>query len=69
MNIESLRGFDLDLPAIVRLFGKERFIQAIGQKEIIQTMDPKEIIRNLTHEQMEALEALIEQERQNRKGA
>jgi hypothetical protein len=68
MNIESLRGFDLDFPAIVRLFGKERFIQTIGQKEILQTMDAKEILQNLTHEQMEALEALIEQERQNRKG-
>ena len=30
MNIESLRGFDLDLPAILDLFPPEKIIEIIG---------------------------------------
>ena len=39
MNIESLRGFDLDLPAILELFPPEQVIQAIGWEKIIQNLD------------------------------
>ena len=30
MNLESLRGFDLDLPAILKLFPPEQVIENIG---------------------------------------
>lgn len=39
MNLESLRGFDLDLPAILELFPPEQVIQAIGWEKIIQNLD------------------------------
>jgi hypothetical protein len=39
MNLESLRGFDLDLSAILELFPPEKVIQAIGWEKIIQNLD------------------------------
>ena len=36
---EILRGFDLDLPAILELFGPRKVIQTIGWKKIIQNLD------------------------------
>ena len=36
---EILRGFDLDLPAILELFPPEQVIQAIGWEKIIQNLD------------------------------
>lgn len=60
MDIEIIRRLglesELDLPAIIRLFGIEKVLQAISQdetlrtmylKKIIQTMSPKEIIQTL----------------------
>ena len=39
MNLESLRGFDLDLPAILELFPPEKVIETIGWEKIIQNLD------------------------------
>lgn len=47
MDIESLRGFDLDLPAILRLFDTQRIIQTIGLKEAIQTVGLEEVIQTV----------------------
>ena len=38
LDIESLRGFDLDLPAILDLFETEKIIQNIGPDRFIQTL-------------------------------
>ena len=39
MNLESLRGFDLDLPAILDLFPPEKIIEIIGLEKVIETID------------------------------
>ena len=57
MNLESLRGFDLDLPAILELFPPEQVIQAIGWKKIIQNLDASTLSE-------QERESLIEQLRQ-----
>ena len=57
MNLESLRGFDLDLPAILELFPPEQVIQAIGWEKIIQNLDASTLSK-------QEREAFIEQLRQ-----
>ena len=56
MNLESLRGFDLDLPAILKLFppeqvieniGLEKIIEIIGLEKTIETIGWQQIIQNL----------------------
>lgn len=47
MDIKSLRGYDLDLPAIIDLFTKEKVIQTIGPEEIIQTIGPEKVIQTI----------------------
>ena len=56
MNLESLRGFDLDLPAILDLFppeqvieniGLEKIIEIIGLEKTIETIGWQQIIQNL----------------------
>ena len=36
MNIESLRGFDLDLPAILELFPPEEVIQHLNTSDLVK---------------------------------
>jgi hypothetical protein len=55
---EILRGFDLDLPAIVELFGPRKVIQAIGWEKIIQNLDTSALSE-------QERELLIEQLRQS----
>ena len=38
MNLEILRGFDLDLPAILDLFPPEKVIENIGMEKFIETI-------------------------------
>lgn len=62
MDLESLRGFDLDVPAIIRLLGKHRIIQTLDPKEIIQTLGVENVLEtlfpNLTDEEKETLEQM-----------
>ena len=57
MNLESLRGFDLDLPAILELFPPEKVIEIIGWEKIIQNLDASALSE-------QERELLIEQVRQ-----
>ena len=54
---EILRGFDLDLPAILELFGPRKIIQTIGWEKIIQNLDASTLSE-------QERESLIEQLRQ-----
>jgi len=64
MNIESLRGFDLDMPAILELFeaekvvqhGLQRFIRTFGTEDLART-----IFSSLTAEEREKFMAQIRQ--------
>ncbi len=47
LDIESLRGFDLDLPAILRLFDTEKIIQNIGMEKVIQTVGMEKVIQTI----------------------
>lgn len=47
MDIESLRGFDFDLPAILRLFDPKKVIQTIGLEKAIQTIGLEEVIQTI----------------------
>lgn len=75
MNLESLRGFDLDLPAILDLFppeqvieniGLEKTIEIIGLEKTIETIGWEKIIQNLDASTLneQERELLIEQLRQ-----
>lgn len=75
MNLESLRGFDLDLPAILELFppeqvieniGLEKTIEIIGLEKTIETIGWEKIIQNLDASALneQERELLIEQLRQ-----
>ncbi len=75
MNLENLRGFDLDLPAILELFppekvieniGLEKFIETIGLEKTIETIGWEKIIQNLDTSTLseQERELLIEQLRQ-----
>jgi hypothetical protein len=68
MDLRNLRGLDLDLPAIIDLFGEERVIQTIGPENVVQTIGPENVIQmigwkktleiilpNLTKEQVKKL--------------
>jgi hypothetical protein len=61
MNVESLRGFDLDMPAIIDLFGTERVLRFIGQNnlpaivdlfgtEVLQTIGTEEVLQAIGRE-------------------
>ena len=58
MDLEILRGFDLDLPAILNLFPPEKVIENIGMEKIIETIGWEKIIQNLD------ASALSEQQRE-----
>ncbi|MBI1922842.1 hypothetical protein HYR99_01190 [Candidatus Poribacteria bacterium] len=47
LDLESLRGFDLDLPAILRLFDTEKIIQNIGMEKVIQTVGMEKVIQTI----------------------
>ena len=75
MNLESLRGFDLDLPAVLELFppeqvieniGLEKFIETIGLEKTIESIGWQQIIQNLDASALseQERESLIEQLRQ-----
>ena len=66
MNLESLRGFDLDLPAILELFPPEQVIENIGLEKIIETIGAEKIIQYLDTSTLseQERELLIEQLRQ-----
>lgn len=71
MDLNSLRGFDLNLPAIIDLFGTEKVIRAIGQKKVIDAIGLGEVIETAGREKVlekilpnlskEEIEKLIEQ--------
>ena len=63
---EMLRGFDLDLPAILNLFPPEKIIENIGMEKFIETIGWEKIIQNLNASTLseQQREALIEQLRQ-----
>ena len=48
LDIESLRGFDLDLPAILDLFETEKIIQNIGMENIIRTFGTENLAKVLS---------------------
>ena len=56
MNLESLRGFDLDLPAILELFPPEEVIQHLNTSDLV-----KFLASTLSEQEREAF---IEQLRQ-----
>ena len=74
MNLEMLRGFDLDLPAILNLFPPEKVIETIGVEKIIETIGVEKILQHFnTSDSVKLLastlsvqerEALIERLRQ-----
>ena len=47
MNLESLRGFDLDLPAILELFPPEQVIENIGLEKFIETIGLEKAIETI----------------------
>ena len=47
MNLESLRGFDLDLPAILDLFPPEKVIENIGMEKFIETIGLEKTIETI----------------------
>jgi len=59
MDLRNLRGLDLDLPAIIDLFGEEKVIQTIGPENVIQTIGWSKaleiILSNLPKEQVKKL--------------
>lgn len=62
---EMLRGFDLDLPAILALFPPEKVIETIGWEKIIQHLNTSDLVKLLTSTLSEQeREALIERLRQ-----
>ncbi len=78
MNLDSLRGYDFDLPAILDLFetkkiiqniGLDKVIQTVGLKEVIQTIGLKEVIQtalsSLTDEEKDTLIEQIRQSQSN----
>ena len=38
MELKTLRGLDLNLPAIIDFFGKGKVIGAIGRKDVLATI-------------------------------
>ena len=58
MNLESLRGFDLDLPAILDLFPLEKFIETIGLEKFLQHFNTSDLVKFLAS-------TLSEQERES----
>ena len=66
MNLDSLRGYDFDLPAILDLFETQKIIQNIGLDKVIQTIGPKEVIQTALSSLTDAeKDTLIEQIRQS----
>ena len=59
MDLRNLRGLDLDLPAIIDLFGLDRIIQTVGQEEVIEVIGREKVLEtlfpNLTKEQIKKL--------------
>ncbi len=44
MDLSSLRGFDLNLPAIIDLFGTEKVLETLGKEKVIDTIGLDEVI-------------------------
>ena len=62
---EILRGFDLDLPAILDLFPPEKVIETIGLEKVIQHLNTSDLVKLLASTLSEQeRESLIEQLRQ-----
>ena len=57
MDLRNLRGLDLDLPAIIDLFGEEKVIQTIGPENVIQRIGPENVIQTIGREK--ALELIL----------
>ena len=59
MDLRNLRGLDLDLPAIIELFGQEKVIETIGRERVIETIGRENVLAtilpNLTREQIKKL--------------
>ena len=45
---EMLRGFDLDLPAILNLFPPEKVIETIGVEKFIETIGVEKILQHFS---------------------
>jgi hypothetical protein len=65
MNLDSLRGYDFDLPAILDLFETQKIIQNIGLDKVIQTIGPKEVIQTIGLKEViqTALSSLTDEEK------
>ena len=62
---EMLRGFDLDLPAILNLFPPEKIIENIGVEKFLQHFNASDLVKLLASTLSEQeREELIEQLRQ-----
>ena len=46
-SIESLRGLDLDLPAILRLFETKAVIENIGAQQIVENIGTQQVIETI----------------------
>ena len=60
MNLESLRGFDLDLPAILELFPPEEVIQHLNTSDLVQFL-----ASTLSEQERESLIEQLEQPDEN----
>ena len=67
MNLEILRGFDLDLPAILDLFPPEKVIENIGWEKFIETIGLEKFLQHFNTSDLVKFLAstLSEQERES----
>ncbi|MFQ6044467.1 MAG: hypothetical protein ACE5PV_26750 [Candidatus Poribacteria bacterium] len=62
MDLRNLRGLDLDLPAIIDLFGKEKVIETIGLDKVVETAGREKVLATLFPKfTKEQIKELIEQ--------
>jgi len=52
MDLSSLQGFDLNLPAIIRLFGTRKVLDTLGEEEVVDTMGLDRIIETAGRERI-----------------
>ena len=52
MDLRNLRGLDLDLPAIIDLFGKEKVIDTIGLDNMIETVGQEKVVETIGREKV-----------------
>jgi len=47
MDLRNLRGLDLDLPAIIDLFGREKVIETIGLDKVVEAAGREKVIETI----------------------